>query len=50
MIKKFNAQITNLYSKKIGPFISDYLIIGFYNNQNFVMFAKPDQIVLNGTL
>ena len=42
--------VANLYPKKIGPFISDCLITGFYNNQNFVILAKPDHIIPNGTL
>ena len=37
-------------SKKIGPFVSECLITGFYTDQNEVVLAVPDQSISNGAL
>ena len=36
--------------KKIGPFISECLITGFYNDDDKVVLAIPDQSIPNGTI
>ena len=42
--------IVNFHSKKIGPFISECLITGFYRDNNSVVLATSDKKVPNGTL
>jgi len=42
--------VVNLFPKKIGPFISECLITGFYNSNNEVVLANSDQKVENGSL
>ena len=42
--------VVNLAPKKIGPFISDCLITGFYNQDKSVILAKPDREIPNGSL
>ena len=41
--------VVNFEPKKIGPFISECLITGFYRNDNNVVLAKPDKSIPNGT-
>ena len=64
--KQSSAQITDLYSKedlinkqvvvvnfppkKIGSFISECLITGFYRNDKKVVLAVPDKSISNGAL
>ena len=50
LINKQVIAIVNFYPKKIGPFISECLITGFYRNGNEVVLAVPDKAVPNGTL
>ena len=42
--------VTNLLPKKIGPFTSDCLITGFYQENKSVVLAVPDKKVLDGSL
>jgi len=42
--------VVNFPPKKIGPFISECLITGFYRDDNKVVLAVPDQSISNGTL
>ena len=42
--------VVNLLPKKIGPFISECLITGFYNSKKEVVLASSDQRVENGSL
>ena len=41
--------VVNLLPKKIGTFISDCLITGFYNKNQKVVLAVPEQKVDNGS-
>ena len=41
--------VVNLEPKKIGPFISDCLVTGFYINDKSVVLASADRKVQNGT-
>ena len=42
--------VVNLSPKKIGPFISDCLVTGFYKENKAVVLVIPDKKVENGTL
>ena len=42
--------VVNLSPKKIGPFISDCLVTGFYKENKAVVLAVPDKKVKDGTL
>ena len=42
--------VTNLSPKKIGPFISECLITGFYKENESVVLATADQKIKNGAL
>ena len=42
--------VTNLSPKKIGPFISECLVTGFYLSKESVVLATSDQKVPNGLL
>ena len=42
--------MVNLLSKKIGSFISDCLITGFYRENKAVVLAVRDKKVTNGSL
>jgi tRNA-binding protein len=42
--------VVNLFPKKIGPFISDCLVSGFYKENNSVVLAVPDKSIPNGSL
>ena len=42
--------VVNLFPKKIGSFISECLITGFYNNEQKVILAVPHKQVDNGSL
>jgi len=50
LINKQVIVVTNLPHKKIGPFISECLITGFYRNDKKVVLAIPEQSVPNGAL
>ena len=50
LINKQVIVIVNFPPKKIGPFISECLITGFYNDGNKVILATPDQSIPNGTI
>jgi tRNA-binding protein len=40
--------VTNFPAKQVGPFISEVLVTGFYNDQGQVVLAVPDKPVSNG--
>ena len=40
--------VTNFPPKQIGPFISECLVTGLYNDDGSVILAVPDKIVRNG--
>lgn len=40
--------IVNFPPKQIGPFMSECLVTGFYQNEEEVVLAVPDQAVPNG--
>ena len=42
--------VVNLFPKKIGPFISDCLITGFYTGDKSVVLAVPEREIQNGSL
>ena len=50
LINKQVVVVTNLPHKKIGPFISECLITGFYRNDKKVVLAIPEKSVPNGAL
>ena len=50
LIGKQVIVVVNLSPKKIGPFISDCLVTGFYKENKKVVLAVPDKKVINGTL
>ena len=50
LIGKQVMVVVNLFPKKIGPFISDCLITGFYNQEKVVVLAVPDKKIKNGAL
>ena len=50
LIGKQVIVVVNLFPKKIGPFISDCLVTGFYKENKAVVLAVPDKKVKDGTL
>ena len=40
--------VTNLGSRKIGPFVSEVLTTGFYRSDGSVVLAVPDKEIPNG--
>ena len=50
LINKQVVVVVNFPPKKIGSFISECLITGFYGNDNKVVLAIPDKSISNGTL
>lgn len=40
--------VSNFPPKQIGPFISELLVTGFYNDKGEVILAVPDKAVENG--
>lgn len=40
--------VVNFPPKQIGPFLSEFLIAGFYHDDGSVVLAVPDQPVSNG--
>jgi tRNA-binding protein len=41
--------VVNLPAKQIGPFMSEFLIAGFYRDDGAVVLAVPDKPVQNGS-
>ena len=50
LLNKKVLVVTNFLPKKIGPFISECLITGFYRKDNKVVLAVPDKKIKNGSL
>ncbi len=50
LINKQVVVVVNLAPKKIGPFISECLITGFYRTDNEVVLVVPDKSAPNGAL
>ena len=50
LIGKRVMVVTNLPPKKVGPFISECLITGFYRRNKNVVLAVPDDEIENGSL
>ena len=50
LLNKQVIVIVNFFPKKIGPFISECLVTGFYNKNNKVILAIPDKTISNGSL
>ena len=42
--------VVNLFPKRIGPFISDCLITGFYTENESVVLAVPERKIPDGSL
>jgi export-related chaperone CsaA len=40
--------VVNFPPKQIGPFVSEFLIVGFYRDDGSVILAVPEQSVPNG--
>lgn len=49
LVGKQIVGVTNFHPKKIGPFISECLVCGFYNTEQQVVLAVPDKNVPNGS-
>jgi len=49
LINKQVIVVVNFPPKQIGPFISECLVTGFYNNDNEVILAIPDTSLQNGS-
>ena len=50
LIGKQVIVVVNLFPKKIGTFISDCLITGFYREDKAVILATPDKEIEDGSL
>ena len=50
LVDKQVVVVINFPPKKIGSFISECLITGFYRKDNKVVLAVPDQTISNGAL
>ena len=50
LINKQVVVVVNFPPKKIGSFISECLITGFYRNDKKVVLAVPDKSIANGSL
>ena len=50
LVDKQVVVVVNFPPKKIGSFISECLITGFYRKDNKVVLAVPDQTISNGAL
>ena len=48
LINKQVIVVVNFSPKQIGPFMSECLVTGFYNNDNEVILAIPDSSIQNG--
>ncbi|MFG0262428.1 MAG: tRNA-binding protein [Novipirellula sp. JB048] len=40
--------VVNFPVKQIGPFLSEFLLMGFYRDDGSVVLAVPDQTIANG--
>tara|TARA_Y100001970_G_scaffold251331_1_gene324008 strand:- start:743 stop:1081 length:339 start_codon:yes stop_codon:yes gene_type:complete len=49
LLNKQVVVVVNFTPKQIGPFISECLVTGFYNNDNQVILAVPDRTIQNGS-
>ena len=50
LMNKQIVAVINFPPKQIGSFMSECLITGFYNSDNNVVLAVPDQSISNGVL
>ena len=50
LINKQVVVVVNFPPKKIGSFISECLITGFYRNDKKIVLAVPDKSISNGSL
>ena len=50
LMNKQIVAVINFPPKQIGSFMSECLITGFYNTDNNVVLAVPDQLISNGAL
>ena len=50
LLNKQVIVVVNFPPKKIGSYISECLVTGFYNNDNKVVLATPDKFIDNGAL
>ena len=50
LLNKQVLVVINLPPKKIGPFTSECLITGFYDNNKKVILAIPDNKISNGSI
>ena len=50
LINKQVLVVANFSPKKIGPFISECLITGFYQHDDKVVLATPEKKIYNGAL
>ena len=50
LINKQVVAVVNFPPKQIDSFMSECLITGFYNSDNNVVLAVPDQLIPNGAL
>ncbi len=48
LIGKQVAAVVNFPTKQIGPFMSEFLVLGFTDEENEVVLISPDQTVPNG--
>lgn len=48
LLNKEIMAVVNFPPKQIGPFISECLVLGFYQDDNSVILARPDKTVKNG--
>lgn len=48
LISKQVMEVVNFPPRQIGPFMSECLVTGFYNQEGHVVLAVPDQPLENG--
>lgn len=49
LIGKQILAVVNFPSKQIGPFMSECLVTGFYDNNGMVVLLSPDKKIKNGS-
>lgn len=43
------AAVVNFPPRRVGPFLSEVLVLGFYDGDGSVVLVAPDRMVLNGS-